>query len=56
MTVNLSPYAVPTYRKLGFKDTGSEQVVKRNHFNWIWLRFWMEMGDQFLFRPSIKRS
>ena len=25
--VNSSPYAVPIYRKLGFKDTGSEQTV-----------------------------
>ena len=27
MTVNSSPYAVPVYHKLGFKDTDSEQIV-----------------------------
>ena len=27
MTVNSSPYAVPVYHKLGFRDTGKEQVV-----------------------------
>lgn len=32
MTVNSSPYAVPVYHKLGFKDTGSEQVVNGLRF------------------------
>ena len=32
MTVNSSPYAVPIYHKLGFKDTGSEQVVNGLRF------------------------
>lgn len=32
MTVNSSPYAVPVYRKLGFKNTGSEQVVNGLRF------------------------
>ena len=27
MTVNSSPYAVPIYHKLGFKETDSEQIV-----------------------------
>lgn len=27
MTVNSSPYAVPVYHKLGFRDTGAEQVT-----------------------------
>ena len=32
MTVNSSPYAVPVYHKLGFKDTDSEQVVNGLRF------------------------
>ena len=32
MTVNSSPYAVPIYHKLGFKDTGSEQGVNGLRF------------------------
>ena len=32
MTVNSSPYAVPIYHKLGFKNTGSEQVVNGLRF------------------------
>lgn len=32
MTVNSSPYAVPVYHKLGFKDTGSEQMVNGLRF------------------------
>lgn len=27
MTVNSSPYAVPVYHRLGFRDTGAEQVT-----------------------------
>jgi len=32
MTVNSSPYAVPIYRKLGFKDTDTEQVINGLRF------------------------
>lgn len=32
MTVNSSPYAVPIYHKLGFKDTDTEQVVNGLRF------------------------
>ena len=32
MTVNSSPYAVPVYHKLGFRDTGTEQVVNGLRF------------------------
>ena len=32
MTVNSSPYAVPIYHKLGFRNTGSEQVVNGLRF------------------------
>ena len=32
MTVNSSSYAVPVYHKLGFRNTGSEQVVNGLHF------------------------
>lgn len=32
MTVNSSPYALPVYYKLGFKDTDSEQVVNGIRF------------------------
>jgi len=32
MTVNSSPYAVPVYHKLGFKDTDAEQVVNGVRF------------------------
>ena len=32
MTVNSSPYAVPIYHKLGFKNTDSEQVVNGLRF------------------------
>ena len=32
MTVNSSPYAVPIYRRLGFRDTGAEQVVNGLRF------------------------
>ena len=32
MTVNSSPYAVPVYHKLGFKDTGSELTVNGLRF------------------------
>jgi len=32
MTVNSSPYAVPIYHKLGFKNTGSEQMVNGLRF------------------------
>ena len=32
MTVNSSPYAVPVYHKLGFKDTGPEHVVNGLRF------------------------
>ena len=32
MTVNSSPYAVCVYHKLGFKDTGTEQVVNSLRF------------------------
>lgn len=32
MTVNSSPYAVPVYHKLGFKDTDTEQVVNGLRF------------------------
>ena len=32
MSVNLSPYAVPIYRRLGFRDTGAEQVVNGLRF------------------------
>ena len=32
MTVNSSPYAVPVYHRLGFKDTDTEQVVNGLRF------------------------
>ena len=32
MTVNSSPYAVPVYHRLGFRDTGAEQVVNGLRF------------------------
>ena len=32
MTVNSSPYAVPVYHKLGFRDTDAEQVVNGLRF------------------------
>ena len=32
MAVNSSPYAVPVYQKLGFRNTGSEQVVNGLRF------------------------
>lgn len=32
MTVNSSPYAVPVYHKLGFKDTDTEQTVNGLRF------------------------
>lgn len=32
MTVNSSPYAVPVYHRLGFRDTGIEQVVNGLRF------------------------
>ncbi|MBQ3842674.1 MAG: GNAT family N-acetyltransferase [Ruminiclostridium sp.] len=32
MTVNSSPYALPIYRKLGFKDTALEQVINGLRF------------------------
>lgn len=32
MTVNSSPYAVPVYHRLGFKDTNVEQVVNGLRF------------------------
>ena len=32
MTVNSSPYAVPVYHKLGFRDTDTEQVVNGLRF------------------------
>lgn len=32
MTVNSSPYAVPVYHRLGFRDTDSEQVVNGLRF------------------------
>lgn len=39
MTVNSSPYAVQIYHKLGFKNTGSEQVVNGLRFTPMELNF-----------------